>query len=190
MVCQLGHGTESQNKFHSCEPCPSSYRHQADDSPVYIQLHDCIQPYCCKLWALANGGELLKWPLPEGIHHTCRMLTRHDPLLISHIIRGPTARESKNRASCMRGLALCRVARDSCLRYSKLIQANALTVKHKDRQNYVTLSTEKPKKCFEHTGEVREEPLGVITKRWVLCILLMYKAVIRMNWSERTSVQT
>lgn len=61
LVCQLGHGTESQNKFHSCEPCPSSYHHQADDSPVYIQLHDCIQPYCCKLWALVNGGELLKW---------------------------------------------------------------------------------------------------------------------------------
>jgi len=40
VVCQ--YGAVSQNKFHSCEPCPSSYHHQAEDGPVYVQLHDCI----------------------------------------------------------------------------------------------------------------------------------------------------
>lgn len=52
--CNPCAGLCSQDEFHSCEPCPSSYHHQAEDGPVYIQLHDRIQPYHCKLWALTD----------------------------------------------------------------------------------------------------------------------------------------
>jgi len=158
-------------------------------APIITKLSTAQFKFNCTIvysHIVANCGHLqtkemnCKHHLPRWKQHTCRMLTSHDPQLMSHIIRGPTPRESKNRAICMRGLALCRVARQWIRRFSKQARI-LLTVEHKDRQNCMTLSVKNWKTYLKRTGEVCEEPLDNITKGRPPCVLLMYEAVQNMG---------